>query len=193
MKKHWYHYLWIYSLFFFIAGFFFFLFAWLGLISFALPLIFAIGFGNKRFCNRYCDRGQLLRALGSQIGLSRGHEMPSWMKSHTFCYGFMVFFFAMFGIILYSTWLVAEGVHGLDEIVTILWTIKVPWSWAYHGEVAPWIVAFALKLYGFMMTSEIIALAAMLYYKPRSWCVFCPMGTLTQIICKARNQADDKA
>ena len=43
MKKHWYHYLWIYSLCFFIAGFFNILFAWLGLISFILPLIFAIG------------------------------------------------------------------------------------------------------------------------------------------------------
>ena len=41
MKKHWYHYLWIYSLCFFIAGFFNILFAWLGLISFILPLIFA--------------------------------------------------------------------------------------------------------------------------------------------------------
>ena len=193
MKERWYHYLWIYSLFFFIAGFFNILFAWLGLVSFTLPLIFAIGFGNKRFCNRYCDRGQLLRALGSQVGLSRRNEMPSWMKSHTFRYGFMVFFFAMFGIILYSTWLVAEGAHSLDEVATILWSIRVPWSWAYHGATDPWVAAFAFKLYGFMMTSEIIALAAMLYYKPRSWCVFCPMGTLTQIICKARNQADDKA
>ena len=67
MKKHWYHYLWIWSLIYFGMGFFNILFAWMGLISFALPLIMAIGFGNKLFCNRYCDRGQTLRALG-QLG-----------------------------------------------------------------------------------------------------------------------------
>jgi len=27
----------------------------------------------------------------------------------------------------------------------------------------------------------------MVLFKPRSWCVYCPMGTMTQLICKARN------
>ena len=26
----------------------------------------------------------------------------------------------------------------------------------------------------------------MALFKPRSWCVFCPMGTMTQLICKLR-------
>lgn len=185
MKKHWYHYLWIYSLCFFAAGFFNILFAWLGLISFILPLIFAIGFGNKRFCNRYCDRGQFLRMFGGQLGFSLGHEMPSWMKSRAFRYGFMIFFFAMFGTIIYATWLVAHDMHGLDEVITVLWTFDVPWHWAY-GKGTPWVAAFAFKLYSFMLTSEIIAIFAMLFFKPRSWCVFCPMGTLTQLICKSK-------
>lgn len=24
------------------------------------------------------------------------------------------------------------------------------------------------------------------FFKPRSWCVYCPMGTMTQLICKAK-------
>ena len=28
---------------------------------------------------------------------------------------------------------------------------------------------------------------AMVLFKPRSWCVYCPMGTMTQLICKAKN------
>jgi len=27
----------------------------------------------------------------------------------------------------------------------------------------------------------------MVLFKPRSWCVYCPMGTMTQLVCKARN------
>ena len=26
----------------------------------------------------------------------------------------------------------------------------------------------------------------MVLFKPRSWCVYCPMGTMTQLICKVR-------
>ena len=55
-QKHWYHYLWIWSILYFSLGFVNILFAWLGLISFCLPLLFAIIGGNKLFCNRYCDR-----------------------------------------------------------------------------------------------------------------------------------------
>lgn len=187
MKKRWYHYLWLYSLIFFGLGFMNILFAWLGLISFILPLIFAFGPGTKGFCNRYCDRGQFLRMFGGQLGFSRNHEMPAWMKSRGFRYGFMVFFFATFGNILYTTWLLAQGTDSLTQALTVLWLWHLPWDGAYSGGVENWIAAFAFKLYGFMLTSEIIAIASMLYFKPRSWCVYCPMGTLTQMIC--RNKA----
>ncbi|WP_173442760.1 4Fe-4S binding protein [Selenomonas ruminantium] len=185
MKKHWYHYLWIWSLIYFGMGFFNILFAWMGLISFALPLIMAIGFGNKRFCNRYCDRGQTLRALG-QLGFSRRRDMPAWMKSKAFRYGFMLFFFGMFGSVLYTTWLVYSGAESLQQVVSLLWTFHFPWEWAYSGAVSPWTAQFAFGLYSLMLTSEVIALITMLLFRPRSWCVYCPMGTLTQLICQAK-------
>lgn len=185
-QHHWYHYLWLWSIFYFSMSFINILFAWLGLISFCLPLLFAIIGGNKLFCNRYCDRGQLLRVLGSQVGLSRRHEMPAWLKSQAFRYAFMIFFFAMFGSVVYTTWLVGSGASNLKEAVTILWSFNLPWHWTYTANIAPWKAQFAFGLYSLMMTSEVIALAAMLWFKPRSWCVFCPMGTLTQTICRAK-------
>lgn len=54
MKKHWYDYLWIFSLIYLVLGFVHILFAWIGLICFVLPLLFAIIGGNKGYCNRYC-------------------------------------------------------------------------------------------------------------------------------------------
>jgi hypothetical protein len=185
VKEHWYHYLWIWSLIYFGMGFFNILFAWMGLISFALPLIMAIGFGNKRFCNRYCDRGQTLRVLG-QLGFSQRRDMPAWMKSKAFRYGFMLFFFGMFGSVLYTTWLVYSGAESLQQVVSLLWTFHFPWEWAYSGAVSPWTAQFAFGLYSLMLTSEVIALVTMLLFRPRSWCVYCPMGTLTQLICQAK-------
>lgn len=186
-KNHWYHYLWIWSIIYFGLGFVNILFAWLGLITFCLPLFFAIFGGNKLFCNRYCDRGQLLRVLGSQAGLSRRCNMPHWLHGRAFRYAFMVFFFAMFGNILYMTWLAVYETDTLQDIVMLLWSIQIPWNWTYSPSAAPWMVQFSFGLYSLMLTSEIIALVAMFCWRARAWCTFCPMGTLTQAICKIKN------
>ncbi len=190
-KQHWYNYLWIWSVIYFTMGFFNILFAWLGLISFFLPLIFAIGFGNKGFCNRYCDRGQLLRFLGSQHGFSRKKDVPDWMKGKPFRYGFLIFFLTMFGSMLVTTWQVFQGAAGLQETVTFFWTFQVPWEFAYHGDAVPWAAQFAFGFYSLMLTSAILGILTMLAYKPRSWCVYCPMGTMTQMICKYKADAKE--
>ncbi len=59
-QKRWYDYLWIWSVIFFILGFFNILFAWLGMIEFILPLAISLTGKNKAFCNNFCGRGQLL-------------------------------------------------------------------------------------------------------------------------------------
>ena len=37
-----------------------------------------------------------------------------------------------------------------------------------------------------MLTSTLIGIVVMVLFKPRAWCVFCPMGTMTQLICKVK-------
>lgn len=188
-KKRWYEYLWIMSAAYLILGFFNILFAWLGLICFVVPLLISIGKGNKAYCNRYCGRGQLFDLLGNKLGLSRKKDIPAFLRSSWFRYGFLLFFLTMFGNMLFTTYLVFSEVHGLREIVKILWTFKVPWGFAYQGTaIAPWMVQFAFGFYSVMLTSTILGLITMILYKPRSWCVYCPMGTMTQGICKLKNK-----
>lgn len=91
MKKKWYDYLWLLSLTYLILGFFNILFAWLGLLCFFIPLIIALVYGTKSYCNRYCGRGQLFSLIGGRFGLSRRQDIPRWMKSKTFRYGFLIF------------------------------------------------------------------------------------------------------
>ena len=109
------------------------------------------------------------------------------MKSKWFRYGFLIFFFAMFFQMLWSTWLVFAGASDLKQVVTLLWTFKLPWHWAYHGSALPaGAVQFAFGFYSVMLTSTVLGLLTMVLFKPRSWCVYCPMGTMTQLICKAK-------
>ena len=37
-------------------------------------------------------------------------------------------------------------------------------------------------------TALLLGLIVMVLYKPRTWCAFCPMGTMTQGICKLKNK-----
>jgi len=185
VKKKWYDYLWIGELLYWALGLCNILFAWLGMLFFTIPLLVALIGGNKAYCNRYCGRGQLFALAGGRFGLSRKKDIPRWMKSKAFRYGFLIFFFAMFFQMLWNTYLVFAGVQDLRQVVTLLWTFRLPWHWAYHGTAVPaGAVQFAFGFYSVMLTSTVLGFITMVLFKPRSWCVYCPMGTMTQLICK---------
>lgn len=187
-QKHWYDYLWIVTPIYLGLGFFNILFAWLGMIFFCLPLLIAIFGGSKLYCNRYCDRGQFLSLLGGRLKLSRNKPTPRWMRTKAFRYGFLVFFFLVFFQMLFTTYLVGAGAKDIGEFVKLFWTFQVPWHWAYHDTLfAPWVAQFAFGFYSIMLTSTLIGLIVMVLFKPRTWCVFCPMGTMTQLLCTLRS------
>lgn len=190
MKRRWYDYLWITSGLYLVLVFFNIMFAWLGMLCFMIPLLIAVFGKSKTYCNRYCGRGQLFQLLGEKFKLSRKRDIPKFIKSKRFRYGFLIFFLAMFMLMLFNTYLVFAG-REISHEVTLLWTFKLPWHWAYHGTLfAPWVVQFAYGFYSIMLTSTLLGFVTMLLFKPRSWCVYCPMGTMTQLICKARNRKE---
>lgn len=184
-KKYWYDYLYVASALYLFLGFFNIMCAWLGLICFFVPLAIAVIGGSKLYCGRYCGRGQLFELLGRKWKLSRGKETPAWMYSRAFRLGFLIFFLTMFGNMLYTTYLVFSGARGLRQVVTLFWVFKVPWSWAYSGADV-WQAQFAFGFYSLMLTSTLLGLITMVLFRPRSWCVYCPMGTMTQCICRLK-------
>lgn len=187
-KARWQDYLWIASLIYLILGTVNILFAWLGLICFITPLLIALINGSKAYCNDYCGRGQLFQLVGGRLGLSRGRNIPLWMRSAGFRYGFLAFFMAMFFSMLFNTYLVFRGNRELKEVVTLLWTLRLPWQWAgaAKGFVPGWAAQFSFGFYSVMLTSTVLGFLTMALYKPRSWCVYCPMGTMTQGICRMK-------
>lgn len=189
MKKKWYEYLWLAELLYWILGFCNILFAWLGLLFFALPLLVAVFGGSKAYCNRYCGRGQLFELLGGKLKLSRNAKPPRFLRSKWFRYAFLAFFMTMFGLMLFGTYKVFTGAP-LKQTVTLLWTFKLPWQWADVSFAAPWMAQFAFGFFGVMMTSTVLGLVTMVLFRPRSWCVYCPMGTMTQGICMLKNGKD---
>lgn len=186
-KRKWYDYLWMFSSVYIVLGFVNILFAWLGLLCFMIPLVISIVKGTKGYCNVFCGRGQLFTLLGEKLKLSRNISMPKFLYSKWFRYGFLAFFMTMFANMLINTYLVFSSAKNLSQVVTLFWTFKLPWQWAYTDGIAlPWVAQFSFGFYSLMLTSTLIGIIFMTLFRPRSWCVICPMGTMTQLICKAK-------
>lgn len=187
-EKKWYDYMWVVSAAYFTLGFFNIVFAWLGLICMIIPLLVAIIGGNKVWCNKYCGRGQLFMLLGNTLGLTTRKQAPRWISSVWFRNAFLVWFMFFFIEMVMLTVAVARGTDSLHETLHLLWTFDVPWHWAYPMEIEAGRAQFAFGLYGIMMTSLILGIILTLLFRPRTWCVFCPMGNMTQLISKAKNR-----
>lgn len=178
--------MWVISSIYLFLGMFNILFAWVGMLCFLIPIIISVLGGGKTYCNTYCGRGQLLDIMGNKMKLSRYRDIPNFLKSKWFRYGFLVFFMTMFINMVFNTYLVFSGTNDLKEVITLLWTFKLPWNWVNISMVNPWIAQFAFGFFSLMLTSTILGIITMLLFKPRSWCVYCPMGTMTQMISKAK-------
>lgn len=186
-KLKWNDYLWIVSVLYLALGFFNILFAWLGMLCFLIPLGISAFKGNKSYCNKYCGRGQLFQLLGDKYKLSKKKDIPKFLKSKFFRYGFLVFFLLMFINMIWLTFIVFTSGSEAKQFVTLLWSFKLPWNWTNISFIEPWIAQFAFGFYSMMLTSTILGAVTMILYKPRSWCVYCPMGTMTQGICIIKN------
>lgn len=168
-NKKWSDYMWLVSATYFTLGFFNIVFAWLGVICFLIPLIMAI-FGGGKGC------------------WSRKKVAPRWLSSKLFRHGFLLFFIFFFIQMIILTTMVAKGAEDLHQTIHLLWTFNVPWHWAYPVEIEPWKAQFAFGLYGIMLTSLIVGVLLTIIYRPRTWCVFCPMGNMTQLICRLKTR-----
>ena len=135
-----------------------------------------------------------LQLLGERLHLSRNRPVPRFLKQKWFRYGFLIFFLTMFLNMLFTTYLVAAGASSLREVVTLLWTFRLPWHFAASSaaSVIPWVAQFAFGFYSVMLTSTVLGLITMALFNPRSWCVYCPMGTKTQGICQLRHRGEAK-
>lgn len=188
MRKSWKDKMWIVTIIYFSLGFFNIMFAWFGMVCFLVPILMSLFGKEKAFCNSYCGRGQLFSLLGSNPRMSLNKELPAFLRNKWFRYGFLLFFTAMFLNMLFTTWAVFSESTGVNESIRFLWTFDLPWKLANRAgnNVSLWIIQFAYGFYSLMLTSLVLGLISMFIYRPRAWCVYCPIGTVTQMICKIK-------
>ena len=186
-KTRWYDWLWVAMIVYLILPVYNILFAWIGLIFMITPVLIAVFFGTKSYCNKYCGRGQLYQLLGGKLKISRDVKPPSFLRARWFRYAFLVLFAAKFGMMVYASYAAFTSSSGAGE-GSWSWLLERPWELAN----TPFAVEVASSIYMAMLATTVLGVLTMLLFKPRSWCVFCPMGTMTQEICRVRHGKEEK-
>lgn len=59
------------------------------------------------------------------------------------------------------------------EMIKLFWTFRIPWGWTYSGSIFPdWVAQFSFGFYSLLLTSLLICLIVMSFFKLRTWCAF---------------------
>lgn len=161
-------------------------FSLLGIICMVLPIILVLKNRKKTWCQGYCPRASLYSTLGKSKKWSSPNAPQFFIKGNM--KWFMLFYFGLsLTFILMSTIGVAKGIRPPMDYLRFLILIPIPFSMPQlfeFLEVAPWLTHLSYRFYSIMMTTTILGLILALIYKPRTWCIICPIATVSDVIIK---------
>ncbi|WP_425804978.1 hypothetical protein ACHOLT_00545 [Desulfitobacterium sp. Sab5] len=189
MKRLWIKYSYLFTLLFFVLGIFNIIFAWIGLLCLILPFFFVIKDKEKTWCKSYCPRSNLFIRIFSKIGLNR--PAPKWLVNGSGKRVMLIYFLLNFAMICLSTLMVFLDKRPPMEKVKFLIAFKLPWNIPNLldvGIMPGWAVHLGFRIYSMMFTTIIIGLLIGFFFRARTWCTICPMGTLSGMALGSRQK-----
>jgi len=173
MKK----YLFFITIAYFALGFINILFAWLGLVCMAIPIIMLFKTKRKIWCQKYCPRAGLYSACGKHLSLKK--KTPRFFTYGKLKWIILAYFSISLFIITMSTIMVARGKPPM-EFLRFLIVFPLPELPQPFSIDAPnWVIHFAYRMYSMMFSTTILGLVFAFIFKPRSWCTVCPIATVS--------------
>lgn len=167
------------TILFFAIGFIHISFAIIGLICFITPFVLFAVYKEKIWCKFLCPRAGFLSKTLGKISLKK--KMPKWITGKKiktivlWYFGMNLFFITM------STLAVTFGrIEPIEQIrFMILFPLPFTMPQILDLNVAAPFVHLGYRVYSVMFSSTIIGLILGFIYTPRTWCIICPIQTLT--------------
>ncbi len=180
-------YLFIITILYFVLGTVNILFAWLGLLCMAIPFVLLFKNRKKTWCQKYCPRSQLFMKTGRIKKPTRSTpKLLTKGRLKWFVLGFFVF---SMSLIVYNAVMVSLGNQPASHSLTFLLFLKLPFTLPQFISItgpSDWVYDFGYRMYSLMMTTTVIGLLLAFVYKPRTWCVICPIATVSDLCIKKR-------
>lgn len=179
MKKNFQTFSFIYTLAIFGLGMIHISWALIGLVCYISPLVLYLKNKDKTWCRSYCPRASLLSTVFENISLHL--KAPKWLTSKSVKDFFVIYMGLNFFFASMSTLMVALGRIAPMNHVRLFMAFKAPFTLPQLLDLnlPPFLTHYGYRLYSMMLSSIIIGFVLGFLFAPRSWCVVCPVNTLS--------------
>ncbi len=182
------------TLLFFTLGFVNIHFAALGFICMILPMVLLVRDKRKTWCQSYCPRANLFTKCG-RITSGCSYKTPKLFIKGPMNSIMLAYFGISLFVIIISTIMVAKGSVEPMKYLRFLMIIplygEMPQLFVFTGFPV-WFTHMAYRFYSMMMTTTILGLILAIVYKPRTWCIICPIATISEMYLKGRKVKNEK-
>lgn len=172
-------YSFIFTLSIFALSFIHISFALVGLICYFSPFYLFMKYQDKTFCKKYCPRASLLQTIFSKIGLHK--PIPKWMSNENIK-EFMIYYMgANFLFAILSTTMIFLGrmqpMAYIRLFMVIPTYIELPQLLTF--AIPDYLIHYSYRILSMLLSSILIGFVLGFIYAPRTWCVICPVNTLS--------------
>lgn len=151
----------------------------IGILCFVIPFIQYYIYKEKVWCKYHCPRAGLFNKLLRKISLKK--KIPKLFTTRRVKEIVVIYFAINIFFAIMSTIMVTVGRIEPIDYVRFLIIFKAPFTLpqllSLHAPDA--LLHFGYRIYSMMFTSIAIGLILGFVYKPRTWCIICPIQTLT--------------
>lgn len=155
--------------------------ALLGFLCILLPFVLLYRSGKKTWCQGYCPRASLFTALTRRRPW-KSRRIPALIRDKDLHLFVLIYFGINIFFIIMSTLAVASGRMYPMEYLRFYIMIPLPGPLPNLLDWAPeisWLTHLSYRVYSMMFTSTVIGFVLAWIYRPRTWCVICPVGNLS--------------
>lgn len=177
-------YLFILTILFFALSFINIHFALLGFLCIGIP--FSIIFIKKKslWCKGYCPRSSLFTTCG-KLKPYPNKKTPDFFTKGNLKWIILIYFSISILLIINSTIGVSMGRILAIEEVRFLFFIpvsKLPQLLNIKSQA--WLIHLSYRFFSMLFTTTIVGLILAAIYKPKTWCVVCPVNTVSKLYIK---------
>lgn len=154
-------------------------FALIGLACYISPVILYLKYKNKTWCQNYCPRAVILSTLFDRFGLHL--KSPRWLTTNSIKEFFIYYVSMNFFFASMSTLMVYLGRIQPMLFVRLFMAFEAPFTLPQmlSLNLPVFVLHFSYRVFSMLFSSLLIGLVLGFLYAPRSWCVICPVNTLS--------------
>ncbi len=166
-------------------------FAFLALLCMGIPFYLLFKNNKNKWCSGICPRADYLSLFRV---FSFGKKAPDWLLGDKFKRNLLMYFCFNLIFITMSSFMVYSGNMAPIDKVRLFIAFQLPWNMPQLLTLSidsPVLLHLAFRFYSLMLSSTILGSFLATVYKPRTWCVICPVKTLSTAYLDRTNKTKE--